>query len=98
MDKVIEIPGFGVIIKENVVNAIQAIFLTNHDIMSKDWYILVSENTKALCNLVYVNDELNCTIHEAIRACKRLGDSEAELVRIVDFDTKPLLISRIEQI
>jgi len=95
MIEVIEIPSFGEIIRQNVVQAIEAVFLTYPYSISGDHYILASKNTMSLCNLMYTKGDLSRLIYKMIRVCDRLGDNEVELIRIIDFDNLPLLVAKI---
>ena len=97
-NEIIEIPSFGAIIKENVVNVINSLFLATEDFLNRDVFILVSVSIKALCDKAYIDNLINPEIYHKIRIKVTLDNMQAEVIEVKNYDEKPDIIVRMERI
>lgn len=97
-NEIIEIPSCGSIITENVVNVIDSLFLATDDFLNRDVFILVSVGTKALCSKAYIDNLINHEIYHKIRVKVTLKDWEAEVIEVKNYDEKPRIIVKIQEI
>lgn len=98
MNEIITIPSFGELHKGNIIQAIEAVFVSVPDFVKRDVYILVSEAIKSYCDLQLVNNNITTNLYSKIRIKQNLLNCEIEVIEIVGFDEKPKIIARLEKI
>ena len=95
--RIVEIQAIGVITKQNVASVMEALVYATQNFIKRDVYILVSENTKALCDIAYMKSEICHFMHRVIRIKIDLADECAEVIEI-DLDFKIKTITKIAEI
>lgn len=96
MNEIIKICGCGIIIKSNVKDVMENVFLNIENFINRDVFILVSKNVKAYSDLAYSNGQINYHIYSKIRIKKDLLDSELEVIEINNFDGILTIIAKMD--
>jgi hypothetical protein len=94
MENIIEVPGVGALFPWNINQAIESVLIECKD-FTKDTFIIVSEQTKLFCDMIFIKEEMSFGIWNKIRISANIKDSSIEIIKIVNFYEKPKLIAKL---